>query len=137
MDLDRSRVGRIAFHLLRGTLGLASATFGLVVVGVAIYALYQWIVPAWQKMLTNPSPETSTIVLIVFTLMALFFLAFGVTITASVSRSCSRGRRRPPGSSTGGSARPRSVHRGDSRAGRNRETSPSSSRPARQVAGCS
>jgi len=97
MDLDRSRVGRIAFHLLRGTLGLASATFGLVVVGVAIYALYQWIVPAWQKMLTNPSPETSTIVLIVFTLMALFFLAFGVTITASGVRVVFAGTASPTG----------------------------------------
>ena len=59
MEPERSTVGRIVVGLLQVTFALASTTFGLVFVGAAVYALYTWILPAWRKALTNPSPETS------------------------------------------------------------------------------
>jgi hypothetical protein len=83
MESEPFKIGRIAFGVLRVTFALASTTFGLVFVGAAAYALYTWILPAWRKTLTNPSPETSIVVLAGFTLFALLFLALGVAMTVS------------------------------------------------------
>ena len=83
METEPFKVGRIAFGVLRVTFALASTTVGLVFVGAAAYALYTWILPAWRRTLTNPSPETSIVVLAGFTLFALFFLVIGVLMTGS------------------------------------------------------
>ena len=83
MEPEPFKIGRIAFGVLRVTFALASTTFGLVFVGAAAYALYTWILPAWRKTLTNPSPEASLVVLAGFTLFALFFLVIGVLMTGS------------------------------------------------------
>ncbi len=92
MELERSTVGRIVVGLLHVTFALASMTFGLVFVGAAGYALYTWILPAWRRALTNPSPETSIVVLAGFTLFALFFLGLGVAATVSGVRLAFSGK---------------------------------------------